>query len=253
MSALSIKNVIIGEGSPKVIVPLVGKTEEALLPEAETVKSLAPDVVEWRVDCYEEVENLVSVVDMLSKLRSVFTDQLLLFTFRSHKEGGNKEVSDVYYLELNKTAILSEAIDLVDVELYMGESIINSLVTTAKEQGVYVIMSNHDFEKTPPKEEILNRLCRMQEYGADLPKIAVMPTSVSDVITLLDATNTMKTQYANTPIITMSMGGMGVLSRLAGEVFGSAMTFGAGKEISAPGQIPVDELRTVLGILNKSM
>jgi 3-dehydroquinate dehydratase-1 len=93
----------------------------------------------------------------------------------------------------------------------------------------------------------------MQEYGADIPKIAVMPTSVEDVITLIDATNTMKAKYADRPIITMSMGGTGVISRLAGEVFGSAFTFGAGKEASAPGQIPVGELRTILEILHKSM
>ena len=54
--------------------------------------------------------------------------------------------------------------------------------------------------------------------------------------------NAMKIQYGTTPFITMSMGGTGVISRLAGEVFGSAFTFGAGKEAIAPGQIPVGEL-----------
>ena len=93
----------------------------------------------------------------------------------------------------------------------------------------------------------------MQEYRADIPKIAVMPKSVADVITLLDATHTMKTQYADRPLITMSMGGKGVISRLAGEVFGSAFTFGAGKEASAPGQIQVADLRMVLEILHGSM
>lgn len=65
--------------------------------------------------------------------------------------------------------------------------------------------------------------------------------------------NAMKIQYGTTPFITMSMGGTGVISRLAGEVFGSAFTFGAGKEAIAPGQIPVGELRRVLEILHKSM
>lgn len=253
MNTLTIKNVKIGEGTPKVIVPLVGKTEEAIIQEAEAVKALSADVVEWRVDCYENVEDLAAVSAMLTKIRAVFVDELLLFTFRSHKEGGNKEISDAYYLELNKAAILTENIDLVDVELYSGVAIISDLVATAKENGVYVVMSNHDFIKTPDKEEIISRLCKMQECGADLPKIAVMPTSVADVITLLDATNTMKTKYANRPIITMSMGGNGVISRLAGELFGSAMTFGAGKEASAPGQIPVDELKAVLEILHKRL
>lgn len=253
MSTLKIKNITVGEGVPKIIVPLVGTTEEQILQEAALVKELQPDVVEWRVDIYEDVENLAAVKNMITKLRAVFAEELLLFTFRSHKEGGKKEISDAFYVELNQTAITTKNIDLVDVELFNEEGNVNAILSTAKENDVYVIMSNHDFFKTPSKEEIISRLRKMQEYGADIPKIAVMPTSVADVLTLIDATNTMKTQYADRPLITMSMGGTGVISRLAGEVFGSAFTFGAGKEASAPGQIPVSELRTVLEILHKSM
>lgn len=253
MSTLKIKNVTVGEGAPKIIVPLVGTTEEQIMQEAALVKELKPDVVEWRVDIYEKVEDLTAVKDMIAKLRAVYNEELLLFTFRSHKEGGNKEITDEFYVELNQAAISTEQIDLVDVELFNEEQNVKAILAMAKEKGVYVIMSNHDFFKTPAKEEIVSRLRKMQEYGADIPKIAVMPTSVEDVITLIDATNTMKSQYADRPIITMSMGGTGVISRLAGEVFGSAFTFGAGKEASAPGQIPVAELRTVLEILHKSM
>jgi len=51
----------------------------------------------------------------------------------------------------------------------------------------------------------------------------------------------------------MSMAGTGVISRLAGEAFGSALTFGAATKASAPGQIPVNELKQVLDILHKSL
>ncbi|STS80155.1 3-dehydroquinate dehydratase [Klebsiella pneumoniae] len=66
-------------------------------------------------------------------------------------------------------------------------------------------MSNHDFHKTPAQEDIIYRLRRMQDLGADLPKIAVMPQSPQDVLTLLAATLTMKEKYATRPLITMSM------------------------------------------------
>ena len=92
----------------------------------------------------------------------------------------------------------------------------------------------------------------MQDMGADIPKIAVMPQSKADVITLLDATQEMYTKYADRPIITMSMGPAGVISRLSGEAFGSAMTFGAVGQVSAPGQIPVERLRNALQILHTS-
>ena len=253
MATLQIKHLTVGEGAPKIIVPLVGATEEEILKEAELVKDLQPDVVEWRVDLYHGVENLELVQEMLVKLKKVLVDPLLLFTFRSHKEGGNKEISDEYYVRLNEGAIATKHIDLVDVELFNEKEKVEAILAAAKENGVFVIMSNHDFYKTPNKEENISRLRQMQEYGADIPKIAVMPNSVADVITLLDATNTMKTQYGTTPFITMSMGGTGVISRLAGEVFGSAFTFAAGKEASAPGQIPVGKLITVLDILHRSM
>ena len=252
MGALTIKNVTIGEGTPKIIVPLIGSTEEQILQEAETVKLLNPDIIEWRVDFFEHVKNLEAVSQLTSKLRSVLSNTLLLFTFRSFKEGGNKEITDQYYFELLHTAIRSKQFDLVDVELFFEESEVKHTVKLAKENGVYVIMCNHDFHKTPAKEEIINRLRKMQEYGADIPKIAVMPQSVDDLIVLLDATNTMKTQYADRPFITMSMSGTGLVSRLAGAVFGSACTFGAGIEASAPGQIPVEQLRSVLEIIDQN-
>ncbi|EHL2555868.1 type I 3-dehydroquinate dehydratase, partial [Listeria monocytogenes] len=141
-------------------------------------------------------------------------------------------------------------IDLVDVELFNEEADVLRLIETAHKNNVKVVMSNHDFDKTPAKEEIVSRLTRMEALGADLPKIAVMPKSAGDVLTLLDATNTVS-EKANQPIITMSMAGTGVISRLAGEVFGSAMTFGAAKKASAPGQIDVNELRHVLDLLHK--
>ncbi|WP_338449899.1 type I 3-dehydroquinate dehydratase [Niallia oryzisoli] len=251
MAILSVGKTVLGEGLPKIIVPLMGTTTEELVKEINEVKSLKPDIVEWRVDVYEHVDQIDTVQEMISTLRSVLSDELLLFTFRSHKEGGNKEVPVSYYVELLQAAIRTKKIDLVDVELFTGEAYVKELVETAEENGVYVIMSNHDFEKTPSKQEIITRLYKMQELGAHIPKIAVMPKSVKDVMTLLEATNTMKTEYADRPIITISMGGTGLISRLAGECFGSAATFGAGNQVSAPGQIPVPELRRALKILHK--
>lgn len=250
MSFIQIKNTRIGEGVSKVIVPIMGTTEEALLEEINEVKLLQPDMIEWRADVFEHVDDLEAVKEMISKIGKKLTNIPFLFTFRSHKEGGNKEVTDVFYLQLLSAAIDSNEIDLVDIELYFGDKEVESLVTQAKDNKVFVILSNHDFTKTPTKEEIIFRLRKMQELGADILKIAVMPNNTDDVITLLDATNTMKTNYADRPMITMSMAGTGLISRLAGEVFGSAATFAVGKNASAPGQIAVSELRSVLDVLH---
>ena len=71
-----------------------------------------------------------------------------------------------------------------------------------------------------------------------------------DVLTLLAATEEMTGNYADRPIITMSMAKDGVISRFCGEVFGSALTFGAAGQTSAPGQIEVEKLRGVLEIFH---
>lgn len=250
---VQIKNISIGEGIPKICVPIVGKTKEEIVEEVNDLKKICFDIVEWRVDFFENVENIQQVKEVLNELRKYIQDKPLLFTFRSIKEGGQKLISKDYYTILNKEISNTGLIDLIDVELFMGDEIVNEIVEFAHKKEVKVIMSNHDFNKTPQKEEIISRLCKMQELGADLPKIAVMPQNESDVLVLLAATNEMVQVYADRPIITMSMAGMGVISRLCGEIFGSSLTFGAVKKISAPGQISVEELNSILNVLHKSI
>ena len=138
---------------------------------------------------------------------------------------------------------------MVDLELFSSEADIIGLIAEAKEKNVKVVLSSHDFFRTPAKEEIIARLLKMQQLGADITKIAVMPQSEEDVLTLLAATLEMKKKQADRPCITMSMGKLGAISRLAGELFGSCLTFAAAKDVSAPGQVSVRDVRSILEIL----
>ena len=151
---------------------------------------------------------------------------------------------------LNKMVIASGHIDLVDVEVFSMKEENASIIEAAHEHGVKVVGSNHDFSKTPNKEEMIERLCYMQNIGVDIPKIAVMPQEKKDVLKLLEATEEMVSQYADRPIVTMSMSAMGAVSRITGETFGSAITFGALGKASAPGQIQVKELKRILEIMH---
>lgn len=253
MNPVIIRGTAIGEGMPKICVPIVEKTRAEIIKAAAEIKTLPADLVEWRADWYEEVFEAEAVLDVLQELRRILGELPLLFTFRTKKEGGEKEIDEKYYRTLNQIVVESGLADLIDVEVFIGDDVVNDLVRTAHENGVRVIGSNHDFEKTPEKDEIIRRLCRMQEMEVDLPKIAVMPREKEDVLTLLAATEEMNRKYADRPIITMSMAGDGVISRLCGEVFGSALTFGAAGQASAPGQIGVKELRQILTILHESV
>ena len=253
MNPVKVRNVEIGTGIPKICVPIVGVTREEILKAAETIKTTAADVVEWRVDWYEDIFDFGKTEETMKALRDVLGDTPILFTFRTSKEGGEKAIETDAYVELNQKAAKTGLIDLVDIEAFTGDDAVKAVVETAHECGVKVVASNHDFHKTPEKDEIVSRLRKMQDLGADIPKIAVMPQSKKDVLTLLCATEEMATEYADRPIITMSMSGTGVISRLCGEVFGSALTFGAVGKASAPGQMGAEDLQTVLGLLHKSL
>lgn len=250
---VQVKNVSIGEGVPKICVSLVGKTLKELQEEAQQLRTLDIDLVEWRVDYFEKLTELEKVIGALKEIREILTDVPLIFTFRSAKEGGEQEISPADYIQLNKAIVETGLVDIIDVELFNAAATVKTLVGHAHEHHVFVILSNHDFQATPDKDELIARLKKAQELGADIPKIAVMPTKRADVLTLLDATLAMKEQFATRPIITMSMAGTGVISRLSGEIFGSAITFGAAKQASAPGQIPIRELRQILALLHKSL
>jgi len=243
---LEIRGLTIGTGIPKVIVPIVGKTQHEILADATQIIAIAPDLIEWRADFYDDVLSEKDLKDTLEKLRAILQNVPLIFTIRTSSEGGNIQISDEKYSDILKFVAKIGDADIIDVELFRREGKITELVDAIHDQNGLVIMSNHDFHATPEKAEIVSHLRKMQDAGGDLLKIAVMPQSTDDVIVLMDATNEMATNYAQKPLVTMSMGGLGAISRLAGEVFGSSMTFGSAGKKSAPGQIPVSELRLCL-------
>ncbi len=243
----------LGGGKPWVIVPIVETSAEAILAKAQEIAGYDVDMVEWRADFFEDVFDLAAVNATLEQVNRALGKIPLLFTFRTANEGGSKRIEPEAYAALNGAAAQSGYADAVDLEIMAGDALAERIIADAHEKGALVVASNHDFHKTPGKEEIVRRLQKMQAMHADVLKIAVMPQSMTDVLTLMTAVNEMATVYAQKPIIAMSMSGMGVVSRVAGEAFGSAMTFGAIGSTSAPGQIPVGELKTVLDIVHRSM
>ena len=252
-NVIDVRGVKIGEGVPKIIVPIVGQTKEETLAAVDMFSGVAMDIVEWRVDWFEDVFDFDKVEDVLKDLRPALGDTPILFTFRTSKEGGEKAIDTDAYAKLNIQAAQTGMVDLIDVEVFTGDDIVKEIIEGAHANGVKVVASNHDFDKTPDKDDIVGRLRKMQELGADIPKIAVMPRNKKDVLTLLSATEEMATDYADRPIITMSMAGTGLISRLCGEVFGSSCTFGAVGKVSAPGQMNAVDLDTVLNLIHNGL
>ncbi|MHB1064306.1 MAG: type I 3-dehydroquinate dehydratase [Georgenia sp.] len=249
--AVTVRGVTLGAGMPKVIVPLTGRTRRDLATQAEVLVRLPagerPDLVEWRADHFADVADADAVRAVCGELAATLGDIPLLFTFRTAREGGARAITDDDYASLNLAVAESGSADLVDVELATVD--VAGLVARLRAAGVTVVVSSHDFEATPPAEVIVDRLRRIRRLGADLPKVAVMPRSPADVLVLLAATWT-ASQESDRPIITMAMGADGVVSRIAGEIFGSAATFAMVGESSAPGQVPLPALRASLALVH---
>ncbi len=251
MRTVTVRKLEIGTGRPKICVPITGREEEEILSAAREIKASPADMVEWRADWFDGISDPERTRSVLERLRNALGELPLLFTFRSSGEGGEKEIDVPAYVRLNGSAARSGMADLVDVEAFTGGGAAEEIIGEAHSAGVKVIASNHEFHQTPSQEEIISRLVKMQDMGADIAKIAVMPQSGKDVLTLLSATEEMTSEYAQIPVITMSMGALGAISRVCGETFGSAVTFGAVGRGSAPGQLGAGELETVLSILQK--
>lgn len=253
MHPVTIRNVTIGTGRPKICVPIAERTTEEIIKAATALTALPADLAEWRVDWFYGAPDTPQVLETAAALRHILGEMPLLFTFRTAREGGEKDPDLSQYEALNIAAARSGFVDLIDVEMRTGDEAVSRMISAAHDYGVKVVGSSHDFEKTPPREEMVDRLCHMQQMGADLSKIAVMPRSARDVLTLLSATLEMTEHHNDSPVITMAMAGTGVISRLAGECFGSALTFGAAARQSAPGQIGVEALAQILDIIHNNL
>lgn len=250
MSCVNVRGCRIGEGRPKVILPIVERAEAAILERAAQFSTLQADCVEWRVDHFDDARTPGAVARCLAKLRVALKDKLLLVTFRTKTEGGEQALSHPEYLAFLSLILDTDCADLLDIEFFTAGADLPLLVEQAHTAGVPVVCSSHDFAKTPPRAELVARMVQMQQAGADLPKVAVMPQSRTDVLELLAATAEMADLHPETPVITMSMGTLGAVSRLAGEAFGSAMTFANPGQASAPGQVSLDIVNEVLDALH---
>ena len=253
INTVKLRSVEIGAGVPKIIIPIVASTGEAILEKAREIMGCSAfDFVEWRVDFYEDVLDTSKVLSTLKALRAVLGDTPILVTARTREEGGAVELDPEAYTALNTALAQSGDADIIDVQVFLQDGVAQRNIDAIHAAGCRVVGSYHSFDRTPDKAELLSRLRKAQDMGADIPKIAVMPQCEADVITLLDATQEMHNQYADRPIITMSMGS-GVVSRLCGEYFGSAATFGMLGQASAPGQIPADQLASALSLLHHAL
>jgi 3-dehydroquinate dehydratase-1 len=244
---------IAGGKFPLICTPLVGRTLDMLLAELAIVLPKKPDVLEWRVDFFEQISDTALVIAAAAAIKKAAGSVPVLFTRRSTVEGGEKNALNEDQVLAMYTAVCeSKYIDLIDYEMANDGANIVRVREAAKANGIKLVLSFHNFSYTPALETLAAKFLTADQLGADVAKVAVMPRDLDDVLTLLTATP-QASKKLRIPLISMSMGPLGAITRMVGGVFGSSLSFAVGAASSAPGQVPIEDLNTVLGILRKSM
>lgn len=241
-----------GGRMPAICAPLVGRTREQLLSEVASVAARKPDLLEWRVDFYDGIADTNDVVDLAGRLKVAAGGIPLLFTRRSSREGGEPiPLVEPQVIALCGAVCSSGHVDFVDYEMSNTPDEVCEMRERSRAAGVQLVLSFHDFHGTPAFEQLREKFALAEQLGADVAKVAVMPREMEDVLTLLAATLHASRTLA-VPVISMAMGGAGAVTRLAGGLFGSALSFAVGQQSSAPGQWPIGELETALALLRKA-
>ena len=249
---LDLRGRTLGGERPLICSPLVGRTRERLLAETANVRAKAPDVIEWRVDYYEAIGDIHAVLATGEAIRDLVGDTPVIFTRRSIREGGEPiPIDDGEVVRLYEAVAASRLVDLIDFEMGNDPDLIRLVRAATRASGTRLVLSYHNFGYTPGVEFLVQRFLEAERLGADVAKVAVMPRDRADVLALLSATATAESK-SRIPLISMSMGPLGAVTRMVGGLFGSSLSFAIGEGASAPGQIPIADLKTLYDIIARA-
>lgn len=230
----------------KTIVPITAKNKEQAIAQAKVIAANQDaDLAEFRIDLLDFAADSKQVIALGHELKKILATKPMIATIRTHNEGGKLTISDADYGKTYQAYLKQPFMDMLDVEMFRDQQVVKNTVKLAHDKKVLIVMSNHDFQQTPSENEIVKRLLKQDELGADILKIAVMPQSKQDVFTLMNATLKVS-QQSKKPLLTMSMGKLGTISRIATANMGGSFSFGMIGEASAPGQIDVTQLKQFL-------
>jgi 3-dehydroquinate dehydratase-1 len=193
-------------------------------------KQIGADAVEYRIDGFENT-SIDHCKEVISYGNSLGLKAIL--TIRAPFEGGLKEIPNrlEHYKELTPLA------DFVDIELKAPKEEKEEVKRTVRSNGKKLILSYHNFEKTPPKGEIERIFTEIVKEGADIAKVSFKAESLKDISNLLCVA-----AVQPIPTVSIAMGEIGKISRIAAYVFNSVISYCALETAFAPGQLTLEEM-----------
>lgn len=242
----------LGGETPLVCTPLIGRTRERVLAEATSVLRQKPDIIEWRVDFFDAIGDADAVVETARALREVVGKRPIIFTRRAEREGGEPiALGDGAVVELYAAMAATKLVDFIDFEMASAPEHLDRVCECARRHGIRLILSYHNMSYTPGHEYLVDRFLEAERLGADVAMVQVMPRNRADVLRLLTATAEADDR-TRIPLVSMSVGPLGSVTRMVGGLFGSWLSFAVGESASAPGQIPIGDLVTIYDIIRRS-
>lgn len=221
----------------KIVAPVMPRNVE----EAQSIdvsKYQDVNLIEWRADFLPK-EDIVSVAPAIFEK---FAGREIIFTLRTSQEGGHITLSDQEYVDLIKEINAIYNPDYIDFEYFSHKAVFHEMLDFPN-----LVLSYHNFDETP--ENLMEAFSEMTKLAPRVVKIAVMPQSEQDVLDLMNYTRGFKTLNPEQEFATMSMGKLGRLSRLAGDVVGSSWTFVSLDQANAPGQVSLADMKRILHVL----
>ncbi|PSL42966.1 3-dehydroquinate dehydratase [Salsuginibacillus halophilus] len=249
MVRLQVRQAELAPFAMNICTSIVGRTKAEVLNQVKALVAEKPDVLEWRADFYEDLKASEQVKALAGEIREAAGEIPVIFTIRSEREGGEPiQLQEAEKVALIETLAATGALDIFDYELSGGKAHIETVKAAVQAYGAKLLLSFHDFDKTPEPDVLQTILSDCEAYGADIGKVAVMPHTSRDVLQVHEVTLA-AVENARIPLITIAMGRLGAPTRITGASFGSALTFAAGEQSSAPGQVPLGLMQGVQQVL----
>ena len=213
----------------KIAIPIFQEKYEDVIEVANDCIMKGADILEFRIDALEN-PNITDIKKTIEEINFP-----MIATNRINTEGGSFSGSEEERFDILYGCC--DYVDYVDIELQSSDEYISKI----HETGVKTIVSYHDFEKTPDLNEIMYIVEKEHELG-DIAKVAFMPQDLEDTLTILAVLS----HCENT--IAISMGDLGSYTRVMASKFDSPITFAAGRDATAPGQIDIETMKALLNM-----
>lgn len=225
----------------KIVVPIIPKSLDEVN-ELDSSKYESADIIEWRAD-YLSKDDVLKVAPAIFEK---FSGHEILFTMRTVNEGGYAELDAKDYIALLKDVDALYHPDYIDFEYFTYKPHFDQVLNFPN-----LALSYHNFQETP--ENLMEIFSELTTLAPRIVRISVMPHNEQEVLDLMNYTRGFKTLNPEQIYATVSMGKLGKLSRISGDVTGSSWSFASfdAESASAPGQISLNNLKKVMSVLEE--